>query len=81
MTENYLGTYQECLDLDAKISINCGWPNDGTKHWAHPVETIVEGVFSIPVPQGSHGFRKEQMNTGISHDMSVNVEFPVFEGV
>lgn len=75
MIEYYLGTLQECQEIDEIISANCGWSDGNTHHWASPVETLNVGVFSIPVPQGSHGLTKEQMNDGIAKEIVTGVEF------
>lgn len=79
--EYYTGTQQECLDIDAIISVNCNWPVGGTTRWAVPRETIDAGVYAIPVPQGSHGLTKEQMNASISSQISTDTKFPINEGV
>ena len=79
MAEYYLGTEQECLDLDAAITSNCGWPVPGTSNWANPLETATSGVFAIPVPQGSHGFTAIEMTSGVSTQVSTGVEFPESE--
>lgn len=81
MTERYKGTPERMQELDDIISSNCGWPSNRTTHWAYPKETIDSGVFSITVPQGSHGFTKEQMNNGISDTIYTDVEFPKVEEV
>lgn len=79
MIEYYTGTEQECLDIDAAITVNCGWPLGGTNNWDNPRETTVAGVYAISVPQGSHGFTKDQMTSGISSEVKTDVEFPVEE--
>ena len=72
---HYTGTLEEMEALDAKISINCNWPVGGTKNWANPRLTTT-GVYAIPVPQGSHGFTKEQMSANITAECISGVEFP-----
>lgn len=73
--EHYTGTLEEMEILDAKISENCNWPIGGTKNWATPRLTTT-GVYSIPVPEGSHHFTKEQMNASINTESISGVEFP-----
>lgn len=79
MTEYYVGTLEECQSYDAIITANCGWPSGGTTNWDNPKETAIPGVYAIEVPQGSHGFTKEQMNAGISSAITVDPEFPEAE--
>ena len=76
----YVGTKEELLALDAIITSNCGWPDGRTTHWANPTETNILGVFAIPVPEGSHGFKKEKMVQGIKGEEVENVSFPKPEG-
>ena len=72
----YIGTEQECMQVDSIISENCGWPNNGTNNWANPKITA-SGDYVIPVPEGSHGFTAEQMQTGLERFNIVDtVEFP-----
>ena len=79
MIEYYVGTFQECINIDNDICFNCLFPSNGTINWCSPIETIDNGVFVIEVPQGSHGFTKEQMNKGIAAQIQTNVLFPVLE--
>lgn len=76
MQEHYKGTLTRMQELDDIISTNCNWPSNGTTHWANGKETVDSGVFSITTPQGSHGFTKEQMNSGVSDTIYTDVEFP-----
>ncbi len=79
MTEYYTGTEEEMQALDDAISANCGWPEGGTSHWDSPKEAVDSGVFALLVPQGKHGFTKEQMNNGITHEIITDVQFPAEE--
>lgn len=79
MIEYYIGTLQECLDLDVIISGNCNWPLRWNVNWANPQETVDTGVYSLEVPQGSHGFTKTQMNKNITSPIVMNVEFSTEE--
>lgn len=74
---HYIGTESECLAVDLIISTNCGWPIGSTQRWAIPRETTTAGVYSIEVPEGSHGFSFEQMNEGVTLPISENVQFPI----
>jgi hypothetical protein len=74
--EYYKGTQAEMQALDAQITSNCGWPSGGTINWATPRETVDAGVYAIEVPQGSHGFTKAQMISGVVSTVYTNVEFP-----
>lgn len=70
------GTEQECLQADAIISANCGWPNGDTQRWAIPRQ-CTDGDYAIPYPQGSHGFTAEQMQAGLNgFNIVETVEFP-----
>lgn len=75
--KHYLGTLAECEAIDATITTNCGWPAEGTIHWADPRETVDTGVYAIEVPEGSHGFTKEQMTVTITAVEVEDVEFPI----
>jgi len=74
----YIGTEQECLQADAVISTNCGWPLGGTTNWANPALTL-SGGYVIPVPEGSHGFTGEAMQEGVTLPIVEDPEFPEVE--
>lgn len=71
----FRGSLQECLDADATVSTNCGWPNDSTVNWANPRE-LKDGSFVIQAPvNGYEKFTPEQMMQGINLELVKNPEF------
>ena len=74
--EHYTGTLAEMEALDAQICSNCSWPDNNVVNWATPSLTVVSNVYAIEVPQGSHGFTKEQQNVNVSSTIHTNVKFP-----
>lgn len=43
-----IGTYEQCIADDMRISQNCGYPKNGTTNWAVPRETMDTGVWAYP---------------------------------
>lgn len=70
----YAGTLEEMNTTDAKIVANC--PTGGFVNWDIPKETTTTGIYAITVPEGSHGYTREQMISGINDIEVETVEFP-----
>lgn len=74
----YIGTESELNAVNDQINSNCGWPCGNITGWSIPIETEVSGVYAIPIPSdnGSHGFTKAEMTTGVTAATSTDVSFP-----
>ena len=53
------------LEADARISLNCGFPNNGTTRWAVPRQSN-QGVWFIEKPIGYNQFTQAQMMEGVN---------------
>lgn len=79
MMEHFFGTFEECTGAIATIDTNAGWPSGGTKTWAVPQETTMEGIWAFPVPARPHGKPVEQLIAGVTLPRSFEIEFPAPE--
>lgn len=74
MKQYFIGDKLEIESIINKINANCGFGSDkSTKTWAEPV--AVQVGYVCEVPEGSHGFSKNEMLMGIVGTITTN---PVF---
>jgi len=71
------GTLQEVIAAEARISLNCGFPSNGTVRWAIPRRTN-QGIWLIEKPVTYNQFTQEQMMQGVA---ASEIECdPIWEG-
>lgn len=77
MIQYFYGTKAQIEDVISKIDGNCGFSEGNlTRTWDIPLQ--VQGGYVCVVPQGSHGFTKEEMLKGITFDSILPVEQVTF---
>lgn len=70
----YFGNKAEIEVIINKINANCGFgAGNSTITWAEPVK--VQGGYVCEVPEGSHGFSKEEMLVGVAGNI---IDNPIF---